>query len=76
MKFNVGDKVKIIRNDGGPWYNKYIGTTARVVDVNIDDEYKLDTPNTDGGKTEWWDEDELEKFKNKCKDVDSKLFQL
>lgn len=42
MKFKVGDTVKIVQNDGGPDFDKYIGEVVKISQVRSDDEYILD----------------------------------
>ena len=57
--FNVGDRVKVLKNTYTSHYDEYIGTEATVVGINESFEFPVDLEMHDG---EWlsWSEDELE----------------
>ena len=59
--FKVGDKVRIIKNNGGSYYDQFTGKIKEVIKVSYDGDYiTVNIPSEDGGGNASCARDELE----------------
>ncbi len=64
MKFKKGDRVRVVDNISDPWFDRYIGKIATVVDLGnyCEDLFWLNLPEERGRERSVWAEEELEKI--------------
>ena len=73
MNYKVGDKVQIIKNNGGQYFNQFIGkiVTITKIDDSETNRYYLNIPPKTGdyGSTSW-EADEFEFYDERLIDYD------
>lgn len=62
LRLRIGEKVKIIKNIGDKWFDRFIGEYATILEINEDSKVMLNIPTASQsyGETEW-ELDEIEK---------------